>query len=274
MKTKHKAWLNLLLYLLTVGVNTMGAFGVINGLSQKEVSDTYPTLLTPSPSTFSIWGIIYVLLLISLIFMIVKQQDKRIAKLIDTISLPFWIASLANMLWIIAFSFEMIGLSTLLIGVLVVSLAVINGRLRTPIGVGEKINAVAFGLYNGWLIIATVVNVAAFLVQVKWNRFGLAESTWAIIILIAALLITLLIQLRLRNAMLTLPLAWAYYGIWQEHQAGGKHLGQFPEVALTAIVIACLYLVAALVVFYVNGYCVLPKKADDKQGTRQEPDLV
>ena len=80
MKTKHKAWLNLLLYLLTIGVNTMGAFGVINGLSQKEVSDAYPTLITPSPSTFSIWGVIYVLLLISLIFMIVKERDKRIRK--------------------------------------------------------------------------------------------------------------------------------------------------------------------------------------------------
>jgi benzodiazapine receptor len=267
VKTKHKAWLNLLLYLITMGVNTMGAFGVINGLSQKEVSDAYPTLITPSPSAFSIWGLIYVLLLISLIFMVVKHQDKRTAKLIDAISVPFWIASLANMLWIVAFSFEMIGLSTLLIGILVLSLAVVNRRLRTPLGVGEKINAVAFGLYNGWLIIATVVNAAAFLVQVKWNRFGLAESAWAIIILIAALLITLLIQLRLRNAMLTLPLAWAYYGIWQEHQAAGKHMDHFPEVALTAIIIACLYFVAAVVVFFINGYCVLPKKAEGKQGT-------
>jgi len=263
VKTKHKAWLNLLLYLLTVGVNTMGAFGVINGLSQKEVSDTYPTLLTPSPSTFSIWGIIYVLLLISLIFMIVKQQDKRIAKLIDTISLPFWIASLANMLWIIVFSFEKIGLSTLLIGILVVSLAVINGRLRTPIGVGEKINAVAFGLYNGWLIIATVVNVAAFLVQVKWNRFGLAESTWAIIILIAALLITLLIQLRLRNAMLTLPLAWAYYGIWQQHKMGGLYNGQYPAVIASTLVIAGAFVVIAVIVFILNKRCLLPSGGND-----------
>lgn len=260
MKTKHKAWLNLLLYLLTIGVNAVGAFSVINGLSQKEVSDAYPTLITPGPTTFYIWGLIYALLLISLVFMLVKHEDQRIAKLIDSISPPFWIASVANILWIVAFSYELLGLSVLLTGILVISLAVINRRLRTPLGVGERINAITFGLYNGWVIIATVANVAAFLVQVKWDRFGLAESTWAVITLIAAFLITVLIQHRLRNAMLTLPLAWAYFGIWQEHRAAGKHLGQYPEVALTAIIVAGLYLVVLVAVFLVNDRCVLPKK--------------
>jgi hypothetical protein len=261
MKTKHKAWLNLLLYVLTLGINTMGGIGLINNMSQKAVSDKYPTLITPSPSTFIIWFVIYVLVLVSLIYMVVKHREERTARLIDAISPPFWVASVANMLWIVTFSFELIGLSTLLIFIFVLALAVLNGRLTTPRSLGEKVNAAAFGLYNGWLIIATVVNVAAFLVQVNWNRFGLADSTWAIIILIAAVVIALLIQLRLRNAMLTLPLAWAYYGIWQEHQATGKFLGQYPAIALTAIIIAGVYVLIAVAVFIWNGYCALPKKA-------------
>ena len=64
MNTKTKAWVNMGLFLLTLLINTLGAYGFINGSSQKEVSDTYQTLITPSPATFSIWGVIYTLLLI------------------------------------------------------------------------------------------------------------------------------------------------------------------------------------------------------------------
>ncbi len=264
MTAKAKVWLNLGLFLLTIGFNALGAFGVINGMSQKEVSDAYPTLITPSPSTFSIWGVIYTLLLISLIYMIVKHREEKTAKLIDTISLPFWVSSVANILWITAFSFEWIGVSTLLILLLVMSLAVLNGRLKAPEGIGQKVNALAFGLYNGWLIIATVVNVSAFLVQLKWNGFGLAPNAWAVLILIIALALTLLIQLRLRNAALTLPLAWAYYGIWQEHQAAGKFAGQYPGVMTVALLIAVVYVAIAVGVFVLNGRCLLNSRNSGK----------
>lgn len=260
MKTKTKSWVNLGLYLLTLVVNTLGAMGVINGMSQKAVSDAYPTLITPSPVTFSIWGVIYVLLLISLIYMIANHSKASTAALIDTISVPFWVSCAANILWIITFSYEWIGISTALILIYVVSLSILNGRLKTPDGLGQKVNALAFGLYNGWLIIATVVNVSAFLVQLQWNGFGLRADIWALIVLIAALLIACLIQLRLRNAALTLPLAWGYFGIWQQHQAQGIFAGQYPAIVIATIVIGVLYVVIAVFVFIQNGYCLLPKR--------------
>ena len=61
-KTK-KAWSNAILLAVTLVINTLGAIGFINGLSQKQISDMYVTLITPSPSTFSIWGVIYSLLI-------------------------------------------------------------------------------------------------------------------------------------------------------------------------------------------------------------------
>lgn len=259
MKTKTKSWLNLGLYLLTLVINTLGAMGLINGMSQKSVSDAYPTLITPSPSTFAIWGVIYGLLLISLVFMIATSKETRTARLIEQISLPFWVSCAANILWIITFSYEWIGISTLLILGYVVSLAILNGRLTAPDGLGQKVNALAFGLYNGWLIIATVVNVSAFLVQLRWNGFGLRAEVWALIILVVALLLVGLIQLRLRNAALTLPLAWAYYGIWQQHQAQGIFAGQYPALVTATLLIGILYVLIAVFVFIQNGYCLLPK---------------
>ena len=265
MNAKTKAGLNLLLFFVTIAVNALGAFGLINGLSQKEVSDTFPTLLTPSPFTFSIWSVIYVLLLISLIYMLVKSGDRETARLIDQISVPFWISSVANILWIVTFSLLWIGISTLLILILTISLAVINRRLWAPEGIGQKVNALAFGLYNGWLIVATVVNVSAFLVQINWNRFGLGESVWGLIILIVALLLTSLIQTQLRNAALTLPLAWAYFGIWQAHRAGGLYNGLYPNIEIATLIIGAIYVIIAVYVFITNGNCVLPKGASRKR---------
>ena len=260
MNTKTKSWINLGLFLLTLVVNALGATGFINGMSQKAVSDAYPTLITPSPSTFSIWGVIYLLLLISLILMIVTNKQERTQKLVERISVPFWISCALNILWIIAFSYEWIGIAILLILAFAITLAVINGRLTTPDGIGQKINALAFGIYNGWLIIATVVNVAAYLVKLQWNGFGLGAGEWTLITLIVALILSSLIQLKLRNAALTLPLAWAYYGIWQQHQAQGLYAGQYPAVVTATIVIGIVYVLIAGFVFIQNGFCLLPKK--------------
>ncbi|HOD02080.1 MAG TPA: tryptophan-rich sensory protein, partial [Clostridiales bacterium] len=67
MNRTNKAWISGILFAITLTINTLGALGVINGLTQKQVSDMYPTLITPSPFTFTIWSVIYSLLTISII---------------------------------------------------------------------------------------------------------------------------------------------------------------------------------------------------------------
>ncbi len=41
MSTTKKAWINGLFLAITLAVNTIGALGLINGLSQKQISDMY-----------------------------------------------------------------------------------------------------------------------------------------------------------------------------------------------------------------------------------------
>ena len=86
---KKKAWINGIFFIITLAVNGLGGAGLINGTSQKEISDMYLTLITPSPSTFSIWSIIFGLLLISVIVMIVKSNDMYYQKAIEDITLLF-----------------------------------------------------------------------------------------------------------------------------------------------------------------------------------------
>lgn len=258
MNTKAKTWINLVVYAAMVAVNALGAFGYINGLSQKEVSDRFDTLITPSPFAFSIWAVLYTLMLITVVYLLWKHRDAHAARLVDDISPLFWLSSVMNIAWVVAFSYELIGMSTLFILALMISLALISQRLKHHTGMGFRLSGLTFGLYAGWILIATVVNVAAFLVQQGWGGFGIAPDTWAIIILAAAVLITLLVQASLRNAALTLPITWAYAAIWHRHSAQGTYQGQYPLVGTVALVGAVVALAIVVLVFVKNQRCVLP----------------
>lgn len=254
MKKKTKAWINAILLLVTLIVNGMGAFGLINGLSQKEISDKYPTLITPAPSTFSIWSIIYVLLIMVVFVMIAKNREIYYSRAIDRISGLFWLTSVLNMVWIISFSFEWIGLSTLFIFALLITLLVIVNRIGAIDGSRRWLLPVAFGLYAGWLMIATVVNIAAWLVKIQWGRFGIAAEIWSMIILAVAIGLTLFVVMRVKNAVFPLPVAWAYFGIYNSLSASQMY-GALQMVALAGtVVLAGL----AAIQFIQNRYRVMP----------------
>jgi hypothetical protein len=240
----------------------MGASGLINGLSQKEISDMYVTLVTPAPSTFSIWSVIYLLLLSSVIVMIVKKDDKYYQSAIDEITVLFRVSCILNMAWIIAFSYLQIELSTLFILAFLIVLSVICIKLR-KINVGNRLLLpLTFGLYTGWLFIATVVNIAAALVKLKWDGFGIAHEKWAIIILVISVILVFIVIQKNRNASFPLPIAWAYFGIYQFLKAPEGFNGQFGLLQITALVGMVILIVIAVIQFCQNRFALLPEKYD------------
>lgn len=217
LNTQTKAWINLMAFLISLGVNALGALGQFNGMSQKAISDKYHTLITPAPITFSIWSIIYLLLLITLIVMIIKAKDKAYKKMIDILSPIFLISCFFNMLWIVSFSYEKIGISTLLIFGLLFSLTTINKKLlQHKREIPYRLASITFGLYAGWVTIATVVNIASYLVSISWNGLGIDPIIWAPMTLIISLVIVTAIKMNLKNALYSLPVAWAFFGILME----------------------------------------------------------
>ncbi|MCK9245472.1 MAG: hypothetical protein M0P11_00765 [Anaerolineaceae bacterium] len=258
MNRTSKAWINAIFLIITLAVNALGAFGFINGLTQKEISDKYMTLITPGPSTFSIWSVIYLLLLVSVIIMIIKKDDPYYQKAIDRISSLFIISSILNIAWIVSFSYELVELSVLFIFSFVIALALILKKLL-EIQEGKRwLLPLTFGLYTGWLFIATVVNIAAALVKLNWSGFGLSQENWAIIILAVAVLLVLGVVLILRNAAFPLPIAWAYFGIYQFLKSPEGFSGEFSTLQTVSLVGMSVLVVVALIQFYRNEFSVLP----------------
>lgn len=254
-----KAVANLCFLVVTIAVNALGAFGIINGLSQKQVSDMYPTLITPSPFTFQIWMVIYALLIVSMIVMIVKSKDKYWNKAIENISWMFWVSCIFNIAWIVAFSYVKIWLSVLFIAILMITLGLICSELLRMRKNGKWLLPLTFGIYFGWIVVATVVNISAFLVKLNWNGFGLSSYVWTVIVLAFAVILTAIITCSDKNAAIPLPVAWAFFGIHQANKLDKM-------VNISSIIGILLLLGLAVYTLILNGWAILPK--DDSNGSK------
>lgn len=259
MNRTKTGWINLIFLVITLIINTMGALGLINGLSQKEVSDMFPTLITPAPFAFSIWGVIYLLVIISLIVMIVKKDNLYYQRAIDNISVLFRISCLFNSLWIISFSYVQIGLSVLFIFGLVISLTSICKKLL-KIQTGKQfLLPFTFGLYAGWVFIATVVNISVLLVKLNWNGFGIADETWAGIVLIIAVMLVIWVILKIKNAIFPLPIAWAYFGIYMSLISPQGYNGEYELLEKAAIIGMVILIIIAVIQLIKNHFSLIPK---------------
>ncbi|WKY48104.1 tryptophan-rich sensory protein [Eubacteriaceae bacterium ES3] len=232
-----KAVLSLVLLVGTLVVNALGAFGFFNGMSQKAVSDLNPTLITPAPFTFGIWSVIYLLLLSAAVLMVVKNKDPLYSEAIDQTARLFWVSSGLNMLWIVCFSYNFIGMSAIIILAFAIVLALLVKRLSQLEAGKSWLLPTAFGLYSGWLLIATVVNFSAFLVSIGWNGFGLAPEYWASIVLVIAVGLAFVVASNTKNFVIPLPIAWGFFGIYQAHKEMGGGYPLLQTVTLIGILL-------------------------------------
>ena len=163
-----------------------------------------------------------------------------------------------NVAWIVSFSYLLVELSLLFILGFVITLALICQKLLKIQDKKRWLLPLTFGLYTGWLVIATVVNTAAALVKLKWNGFGLANDVWGIIILLIAVFLVIFVLSKNRNAAFPLPVAWAYFGIYQFLKAPEGFKGEFGLLQTVALAGAAVLVVVAAIQLYRNRFSLLP----------------
>lgn len=229
-------YLNLLLFAAMVVMNYLATALPLNGKTTGELSDNYPNLFVPAGITFSIWGIIYILLLI---FCVVQFTTSHQA-VISRIGWLFGLTCIFNSLWIVAWHYEKLPLSVIIMAGLLVSLIWINIFIRD---LPDGIIKVGFGVYLGWICIATIANVTALLVSNGWDGFGISEQTWAIIMIVVGAIIASLAIWGFTNPFIGLAVVWAFAGIMIKRQ------DDYRAIFMTAAVAAGVVTVVLVLTF-------------------------
>jgi len=211
----------LLGFLGTVVVNALATTLPINNKTTGELSDLYPNLFTPAGLTFAIWGLIYVLLAIFVVYQLIPsvRRDAEKVDFVQRIGPLFFISCLANIGWIYAWHYEIVPLSVVLMLILFGSLLAIYSRLN--IGKSEATRAekyfvhLPFSVYLGWITIATIANVTALLVDIGWNQntWGLGEQFWAVAVIVVGIAIALSVLFTRKDIFYCLVVDWALLGI-------------------------------------------------------------
>lgn len=239
----------------TIFVNYLANALPINNRPTGAISDSFPVRFTPAGYVFSIWGLIYLGLLIYAIYQALPSQ--RINPRQRAIGWLFIVSCLANSSWIFAWHYGLYPLSLLIMLVLLGSLIAIYARLYASVkeaSAAERWSThVPFRVYLGWITVATIANATIVLYALGWQGAPLGAANWAALLIFVGTLIGLFFALRLRDVAYTLVLVWAFLGIYVKQ-------GDAPVTAYTALTMAGV-LAAATVLPFLFG----PKRRDSHQ---------
>ncbi len=237
--------INAILFLGVLAVNGLANALPINGLNTGELSDMYPNLFVPAGVTFSIWGLIYILLAVFTVYsLIIAFKGSQInKKYYSKFGLCFIFSSIANMTWIFLWHYKLVELFLLAMLVILISLIYVYIRIQKNENEISKNKLLLFkipiSIYLGWISVATIANVIAVLVNWGWNGFGISEVIWTIIMIVVATILGLLYLFKNHDIFHPMVVIWALIGIIIKRNMVGID-AQLPIIYVSYIMIAII----------------------------------
>ena len=251
--------LNMLAVLFTIGINYYSQLYTINGNRVSDMSNKYDNLFTPAGYAFAIWGIIFLSLLIFAGYQIYRTIIRK--KTFDFISqsgLWFALATVGTGLWVVVWLYDYTLVSVLVMLVILFSLikVVVNTdmeRWRAPA------KTIVFGwwpisIFTGWIAVATIANISAYLSKLGWDGGPLSAISWAIVMIIIATLLNLVLIFTRGMREFAVVGVWALYAIYVRHQ------NSYDTIAMTALICA------AIILFSVLGHAFINRKINPFYG--------
>jgi uncharacterized membrane protein len=248
-KVRNYVGLNIISVVVALTLNFLAVSLPLNNKTTGELSDAYPNYFVPAGFTFSIWGIIYLLLIAFMIYQSYQYFKKDRDTMANIIAIGPWflISGLANAGWIIAWHYEIIVLSLMIMLVLLYSLLRIYTSLSEgrPHTTGDNFLIVLpFSVYLGWISVATIANVTTLLVSTAWQGGSISLHYWAIIMIIIAAILGILMVFSKQDIAFAVVIIWALYGILSkqvmiegiDHQS----VATAAKYALTMLSIYCI----------------------------------
>lgn len=211
-----------------IALNYVSQAYPFNGQTNGEVSYKYPTLLTPAGYAFSIWGVIFLSLLVYAVWQLLPSQRRN--PLPDAVALPLTVANLLTGLWLVVFAYERLALSALVMLGVLISLILVYGRARRLVlaGASPTLSSLPFALFLGWISVATVINITLGLWSWGWHGEENVRVLLTALLLTVVVALGLLVAREFREVAFPLVVAWALVAIGIARQSA------YPELAWLA----------------------------------------
>jgi hypothetical protein len=228
--SRHKAG-NVLVLVMVVALNGLAASGAMSGDSIGVIANRYRSLFLPADYVFGIWSLIYLGLIATAIYQALPTAGAERA--VQRLGIWWTVTGALNVAWISLFSFGQFALALLVMVMFLITLIAIGERVRGGSGSGRAdpspLAEQAFliwpqDIYLAWISVALIANSFQFAQAVQWGGFGIAESTWAVAMMLVATLLGAIMAWRRGNWLFPLVVAWALRGIG----------ARYPEVATIA----------------------------------------
>jgi hypothetical protein len=237
------------LFLGVIAVNALANILPINGYNTGQISAFYPNAFVPAGFTFSIWGVIYLLLFSYTIgytyFTFKRRQYPKAFALIEHINIYFLLTCFLNMAWIVAWHYLQIELSVvimLLFLITLIQLFLISSTMVHDLTTTQKfILQTPFIVYLGWISVATIANITALLVAYKWNALNIAPVYWSALLILIAILLAVLMLKKFKAVPFALVVAWALWGIYNAQGPAAPILASITAAGIGILITASVF---------------------------------
>ncbi len=248
----HWPLINLLGLLVVLAINFLANWIPFNNQTTGEVLTKNPIFFQPAGWAFIIWGVIYALLLVFVIYSLLPggRRSRRVRR----IGPVFLVANIANAVWLFFWHWEQFLLSVIAMGILLLSLIVIyilsrraDGDGRVPTRTQQFAIQIPFSLYLGWISVASIANVSVWLDRRGWDGGPFSPQVWSVIMILVGVALAAVIALFRQDAVFPLVFVWSYIAITQQQWSDSKFVAIF--AAIGAVIAAALTVAAFMLSF-------------------------
>jgi len=238
---------NVVAVIAALVLNTLANALPLNGVTTGKVSDSYPNLFTPPGYVFSIWGVIYALAIVFMIYQV--RPSQRSEAYLSQIGFLYLIGAVANTSWLFIFHYSY-GVSQLflvsLVPMAVLLLCLLSIYQRLGIGKREvprnqKLAVqLPISVYVGWISLAIIANIASALNVIVPGIPDVTQALWTGLVIVVALVISVLMISIRRDFAFGLVVIWASIGIAANRIA-------IPVIFVTSVATAVILAILILV---------------------------
>lgn len=201
------------------------------------------SFIDPINFAFAIWGPIFLLLIIFVVYQLRGLFKGRINQVetnyIDQVSIYFMLSTIMTSFWYAFWLYRIIWLATIFMILYLISLLIGYIRLKINLVERNKTQKIAitipWSMYTAWVTAATIVSITTFLVSIGFNNppFILSDIYWAVVVLVVVLIVYTATLLTRKDYVFGVVGIWVLLGIMFERLVASVVVF---EIVITSII--------------------------------------